>query len=287
MKINTSSGVGAGQNDGEWWYNAPDAQATPLSICHTQSMMRKRVKQSRSRGNECGCSVTVTVPRSRSQLLVTSKCTTCRYLWLWEQAAWQPPLKPQIGRQRQRERRREGGSTTVLCYFSFPLPWLDISSVRGQQRIKLRPMHAVNCPHIQHTHTHTLHTHTHTAHPHTHIKSSSFPWALHGLQFGGCNRTSYRPSLCNAANCWALAPHRTHTTTHFAPMPFTSTSTSPSSLLLLPLLPHNTNVSCFNSICWQLLLDLFRFSIWFSYSFSSSFSLSLPHSFYYYARHSN
>lgn len=46
-----------------------------------------------------------TVPAS--QLLVTSKCTTCRYLWLWEQAAWQPPLKPQNEGEGERERKGE------------------------------------------------------------------------------------------------------------------------------------------------------------------------------------
>lgn len=173
-----------------------------LSLCHTQSMMRKRVKQSHSHRGSGGGRVTVTVPVPVAvpQLLVTSKCTTCRYLWLWEQAAWQPPLKPQIGRQRQRQKEVERDGERELCC----LLCLDISSVRGQQRIKLCPMHAVNCPHILHTHTlhtHILHSHTHTQTAHTLLNSSRFSWALHGLQFGGCNRSSYRPSLCNTANC--------------------------------------------------------------------------------------
>lgn len=99
--------------------STPPSLLYPLFPCplplfpFAQSMMRKRVRKKQSQSpSQCGHHVCVRVCAQSlfSSLLplflclsrcfvtvtasvFTSKCTTCRYLWLWEQAAMLPTVK--------------------------------------------------------------------------------------------------------------------------------------------------------------------------------------------------
>lgn len=253
--------------------------ATPFALPHAIDDAEKGEAISQSRGAGGG-RVTVTVPVAVAvavpQLLVTSKCTTCRYLWLWEQVAWQPPLKPQIGRQRQRQKEGERDRERELCC----LLCLDISSVRGQQRIKLCPMHAVNCPHILHTHT----LHTHILHPHTHThKLHTHCWTAAAFR-GHCTDCSLAAVIAAAiARAYATRQiaqllQRTNTHTHTQRHTVCHQSLSPPSPSTIQTFRVSTQfVGNFCSICFDFQFDFL----------TRSLSLSLSRSFYYYARHSN
>lgn len=145
--------------------------------------------------------------------------------------------------KREKERGREH-YCAVLLLFPTAVTWHKQRTRPAADQVASHACRKLS-PYTTHTHTHTAHPHTHCTPTHT-SRATAFR--------GHCTDCSLAaviaPAIARAYATRQIAEllHRTHTTTHFAAMPFTSTS--PSSLLLLPLLPHNTNVSCFNSICW-------------------------------------